>query len=320
MPAPAPHLGILLPTREMAITGSTDARPLIDFAIEAESLGVDSLWAGDSLTARPRLEPLLVLSAVASVTSRIGLGTAAYTPALRNPMVAAALITSLDYLSGRRLVLGVGSGFPVPETEQEFAAAGVPFTGRTGRLDETVALWRQAWREGSVPDTFTGRHVRGTAMDRLLRPARPGGPPLWLAGSDTPAVLRRVARHYDGWLPYLPSADDYLLAWQRIRELLPEEGRHPDAVTPGFYATVTVNRDEHAARAELEEYIWQYYRRPLPEISRIQALCYGSPEKCADWISGYLRGGARCVIIRIGSLTPHKHLSEIAGTLCASLR
>lgn len=321
MPAPAPHLGILLPTRELALADVPDARSLIDFAAHAESLGFDSLWAGDSITARPRFDPLLVLSAAAAVTSRIGLGTAAFTPALRHPLVSASLITSLDHLCRGRLTLGLGAGFPLPETEREFAAVGVPFTGRTGRLDETADLWRQAWQGGGAgAAAFSGRHVTATAMDRLLPPARPGGPPLWLAGSDTPAVLRRVARRYDGWLPYLPSVIAYRDAWQRIGELLQESGRAEGSVTAGFYATVTVNRDEKAARAELEEYIQQYYRRSVEEISQIQALCCGPVEKCAEWISGYLRAGARHVILRIGSLTPQKHLDEIAGTLCAALR
>jgi alkanesulfonate monooxygenase SsuD/methylene tetrahydromethanopterin reductase-like flavin-dependent oxidoreductase (luciferase family) len=133
-------------------------------------------------------------------------------------------------------------------------------------------------------------------------------------------VLRRVARGYDGWLPYLPSASSYQRAWHRIRDLLEESGRPADSVSAGFYATVMVNHDERSAKAEMEDYIKQYYRRSLEEISLIQAICYGSPEKCIDWISEYLRSGARHVVIRIGSLTPRRYLDEIAEGLCAAVR
>lgn len=322
MPAPArPQIGILLPTREQAITGAGEARSLIDFAAEAESLGFDSLWAGDSLVARPRLDPLITLSAAASVTRRVALGTAALTPALRHPLIAANMIASLDHLSAGRLILGLGSGFPIPETEREFAAVGAPFTGRVGRLDETVALWRQAWGGGAgVSPRFTGRYFTAEDLDRLPSPARPGGPPLWAAGSDTPAVLRRVALRYDGWLPYLPSVAAYRRAWQRIGELVAANGRPADAVTPGLYATITVNGDEAAAEAELEDYVQRYYGRPLDAMTEIQAYQWGSAEKCADWISSYIRAGARHVVVRIGSLTPGRHLKEIAESVLPAIR
>ncbi|MYS81511.1 LLM class flavin-dependent oxidoreductase [Embleya scabrispora] len=309
-----PHFGILLPTREQAIVGAPDARPLIDFAIRAELLGFDSLWAGDSLIARARLDPLVVLSAAAAATHRIGLGTAALTPALRHPLIGANLITSVDHVAAGRLTLGLGSGFPIPETEREFAAVGAVYTGRAGRLDEIVDLWRRAWCSGEsgIPTDFAGRHPQAADLDLLLRPARIGGPPLWLAGSDTPAVLRRVARRYDGWLPYLPSVSAYARAWQRIQELVHKAGRPADAVTPGLYATVNVNRDEAAAEAELEHYAQRYYRRSLAEMAQIQAYCWGSAAKCANWLSAYVSAGARHIVIRVGSLEPAGQLEEIA--------
>ncbi|GHE15624.1 LLM class flavin-dependent oxidoreductase [Streptomyces alanosinicus] len=323
MPAPDRlHVGILLPTREQAITGTTDARSLIDFATEAEQLGFDSLWAGDSLIARPRLDPLVVLSAAASATRRIGLGTAALTPALRHPLIGANLINSLDHISGGRLTLGLGSGFPIPETEQEFAAAGASYSSRAGRLDDLVGLWRQAWQDQSegTHATYTGRYTQAQHLDRLLPAARLGGPPLWLAGSDTPGVLRRVARHYDGWLPFLPSTTAYANAWQRIQDLLAQEGRPADAVVPGLYATINVGADESAAEAELDHYIQRYYRRSLSEMAPIQAYCWGSAERCTEWLQGYVAAGARHIILRIGSLTPEAHLKDIARTVLAALR
>ncbi|WP_242705286.1 LLM class flavin-dependent oxidoreductase [Streptomyces griseocarneus] len=228
------RIGVLLPTREQAITDSFAADPLLDFARQAEQLGFDSLWAGDSLTARPRLDPLVVLSAAGAVTSRVTLGTAALTPALRHPLVGANMISSLDHVCGSRLVLGLGSGFPMPETEAEFASVGASFKGRVGRLDDIVGLWRTAWgsdRPGA-PTDYDGKYWQAEGLDRLPRPHRPGGPPLWLAGSDTPRVLERVARDYDGWLPFLPSAEAYGVARARIAELVEEAGRPADAVTP----------------------------------------------------------------------------------------
>ncbi|MFE0385578.1 LLM class flavin-dependent oxidoreductase [Streptomyces bungoensis] len=322
-PATAPEsplqIGILLPTREQAINGTYAAAPLLDFAKTAEALGFDSLWAGDSLTARPRLDPLVVLSAAAAATSRITVGTAALTPALRHPLIGANMIASLSHVAAGRLVLGLGSGFPMPETEEEFASVGASFQGRVGRLDEITALWRTAWRAGEEgePAEFQGRYWLAENLDRLPSPAVPGGPPLWLAGSDTPKVLARAATRYDGWLPFLPDVDAYGRARRRIAELAAEAGR---TVTPALYATVTVNSSEAAARAELEHYISHYYGRSLEQMSSIQAYAWGSAEKCAEWLGGYVRAGARHLVVRIGSLDPEPQLKEIAEVLLPAVR
>ncbi|HEY3608768.1 MAG TPA: LLM class flavin-dependent oxidoreductase [Pseudonocardiaceae bacterium] len=317
-----PQIGILLPTREQAITGTYAASPLVEFARQAELLGFDSLWTGDSLVARPRLDPLVVLAAAATATDRITLGTAALTPALRHPLIGANMVASLDHVAGGRLVLGLGSGFPIPETEAEFAAVGASFAGRAGRLDEIVALWRRAWHSGEpdVPTGFTGRYWQADGLDRLPTPRRPGGPPLWLAGSDTPSVVRRVAEHYDGWLPFLPDAAAYGQAWQRITAGVERAGRPAGSVTPGLYATITVNRRPEAARAELAHYIQHYYGRSLDTMAAIQAYAWGTAETCADRLADYVRAGARHIVIRIGSLEPEPQLKEIAEVVLPAIR
>jgi alkanesulfonate monooxygenase SsuD/methylene tetrahydromethanopterin reductase-like flavin-dependent oxidoreductase (luciferase family) len=313
------RIGILLPTREQAINGSYAAAPLLDFARRAEALGFDSLWAGDSLTARPRLDPLVVLSAAAAATTRITVGTAALTPALRHPHIGANMVASLSHVAAGRLVLGLGSGFPMAETEEEFASVGASFQGRVGRLDEITELWRTAWRSADEgePTEFQGRYWQAENLDRLPSPAVPGGPPLWLAGSDTPKVLARAAARYDGWLPFLPDVDAYARARRRIAELAEEAGRE---VTPALYATVTVNSDERAAEAELEHYVSHYYGRSLDQMRTIQAYAWGSAEKCAEWLGGYVRAGARHLVVRIGSLDPEPQLKEIAEVLLPAVR
>jgi alkanesulfonate monooxygenase SsuD/methylene tetrahydromethanopterin reductase-like flavin-dependent oxidoreductase (luciferase family) len=316
------HIGILLPTREQAIAGDFAAAPLLDFARHAEALGFDSLWAGDSLTARPRLDPLVVLAAAATATTTITLGTAAFTPALRHPVIGANMIASLDQVCGARLVLGLGSGFPIPESEEEFATVGVPFADRVRRLDEITRLWRCAWHSGEpgADTAFAGRFWQVEGLDRLPRPHTPGGPPLWLASSDTQRVLARVARDYDGWLPFLPSADAYGRAWRRIGELCRQAGRTADTVTPAYYATITVNRDRRQAKTDLEHYVRHYYGRSLEAMSSIQGYAWGSAGECAEWLAGYVRAGARHIIVRVGSLDPRPQLREIAEVLLPALK
>ncbi|MFJ8781210.1 LLM class flavin-dependent oxidoreductase [Streptomyces sp. NPDC102476] len=319
---PPLSIGLLLPTREQAINGAFEAAPLLDLARRAEALGFDSVWVGDSLIARPRLEPLTVLAAAAAVTTRVTLGTAALTAVLRPPLIGAHTVATLDHVARSRLILGLGAGFPLPETKEEFGAAGADFTTRVGRLDETVALWRQAWNSTrtGAPRDFAGRYWTADGLHRLPPPHRPGGPPLWLAGSDTPAVLRRVARHYDGWLPFLPSAEQYAAAWRRIRDQLAETERPENSVTPALYATLTPDADRTAARGELDRYLRRYYGRPLDTMASLQAYGWGSAADCAEWLAGYVDAGARHLVLRVGSLRIERHVDEIAEVVLPALR
>ncbi|MFD7710607.1 LLM class flavin-dependent oxidoreductase [Streptomyces sp. NPDC059786] len=326
------RMGVLLPSRESAAVGEWAMAPLLDFAREAERLGFDSVWTGESLLARPRLDPLVVLASAAAVTSGITLGTAALTAALRPPAIGAHQVASVDRAADGRLVVGLGAGFPVPETEAEFAAVGVPFAGRAARLDETAAVWRRAWGRpaatGPWPDEDPwgapgGPDREGAGLDRLPPPAAPGGPPLWLAGSDTARVVRRVARLYDGWLPFLPDAGLYARAWGRIRRLAAEHGRAPDAIVPGLYATVLIDPDRERARKQLDAYTHAYYGQPLERMTAFQAYGYGTASECARWLGGYVRAGARHVVLRIGSLDPETQraqLAEAARRLVPALR
>lgn len=124
------------------------------------------MWANDTLLG-PHLDPLTILAAAAPVTERVVLGTAALLPPFRWPVQAAKQVASLDLLSGGRLVLGVGAGFP-GRSELEYAASEVPWARRFARLDDTVALWRRLWAAAGL-----GRFVDAGARHIVLRIAAP---------------------------------------------------------------------------------------------------------------------------------------------------
>src|SRR5215217_841868 len=140
-----PRVGYLLPTRERVMEGEPETGPLLALAERAEALGFESVWVGDSLLARPRHDPLTLLAAVAARTRKVELGTAVLLPALRNPVVLAQQVATLDRISEGRLILGVGIAADLPNIRTEFEAAGVPFDKRVGRLVEGMALCRALW-------------------------------------------------------------------------------------------------------------------------------------------------------------------------------
>ena len=101
-------LGYLLPTREKIMRESPSVRPMIDAAKKAVDRGFDSIWAGDSLLARPRHDPITLLAGVAGAIPGIEVGTAVLLPALRNPVVLAQQLATVDQLAEGRLIVGAG--------------------------------------------------------------------------------------------------------------------------------------------------------------------------------------------------------------------
>src|SRR5580698_99819 len=104
----AVHTGYLLPTRERIMEGLHETGPLLDLATRAAALRFASIWVGDSLTARPRHDPLTLLAAVAVRAPRLSIGTAVLLPMLRNPVILAHQVATLDQIAEGKLILGVG--------------------------------------------------------------------------------------------------------------------------------------------------------------------------------------------------------------------
>ena len=180
-------IGYLLQTRERIMRGSHDASTILNLASRAEDLGFDSVWIGDSLLARPRHDPITMLAAIAARTSAVELGTAVLLPALRNPVVLAHQFATLDQISQGRVILGVGIAADVPNIRAEFAAAGVPFEKRVGRMMEGLRLCQAFWR--GEPVDWEGRWPVEQGV-LAPTPHRPGGPPIW--GGASRQKLRRL--------------------------------------------------------------------------------------------------------------------------------
>src|SRR6266849_2300826 len=144
------EFGVLLPTREAVMSGRPETAPLLAMAERAEAAGFDAVWIGDSVTARPRHEPMTLLAAVAARTRRVRLGTAVLLPALRNPVVLAQIVATLDRIAEGRVILGVGIAGDAPAIRKEFEAVGVPFERRVGRFLELLEICQALWRRDNV--------------------------------------------------------------------------------------------------------------------------------------------------------------------------
>lgn len=304
------EFGYLLPTRERIMEGKPLVAPLVELAERAESLALDSVWVGDSLLAKPRHEPLTLLAAIAGRTRKIRLGTAVLLAVLRNPVLLAHQLATLDQACAGRLILGVGTGADLPSIRAEFAAAGVPFEKRGSRLLETMQLCRALWT--GQPVDWDGLW---TLRDAVIGPTpfTPGGPPIW-AGGNVDAVLERTGRHFDGWFPSAPSdATLWGERWSRVRAHATDAGRDPGALAGALYLTLSVDDDASKANERLDDYLQRYYNRE-PHVIRAEQACYaGSLKGAADWLRGYVDAGATCFALRFPG--DHERNMDRVGSL-----
>ncbi len=239
-------VGLLLPLSDDDGAG-TPAWPAIrDLARQAEAGGIDSLWIYDHLVFRLGGEATgiheawTVLTAVATETDRVELGTIVLSASFRNPALLAKMATTLDAISGGRLILGLGCGWHEPE----YTAFGYPFDHRVTRLDEALRIIGPLLREGRV--TYEGTYHRAIDCEILPHGPRPAGPPIMLAARGE-RMLGLVAEHADLWnTAWFGFPDDRLA--QRIgamRAACEAVGRDPS--TLGITVGLTVKAEPEAA-------------------------------------------------------------------------
>ena len=253
----------------------------------AEELGYDSLWAGEHLSFHnPILDLGVALAAFAAVTRTIALGAGVVLLPLRHPSLVAKQAASLDYLSGGRLLLGLGVG---GEGAGDFEAAGVPVGDRGARANEGIAALRVLLSER--PASFAGRFFRFDGVTIEPAAAQEGGPPL-LVGGRSEAAIRRAARYGDGWLPYMVSTRHYMEGLATLDREAQASGRDAS----GFHRIVVlfahVDEDGERARDEALSHLSRRYGMRF-ERHHVERLCVvGTPEECCARLAAYDEAGA----------------------------
>jgi alkanesulfonate monooxygenase SsuD/methylene tetrahydromethanopterin reductase-like flavin-dependent oxidoreductase (luciferase family) len=188
---------VLLPHRAVVIESSL--RPRIEecwtVARMCDEAGMD-LWVGDSIVAKPRLEPLTTLAYVAAITRRARLGTAILLPALRQPTVLAQALANLDQLCRGRLVLGLGVGWSLPVIEREWEACGRVHKRRAKDLEEHIIVWRKLW--SGEPVTFEGNGFKLTGHTIGPLPWSEAGPPVLITAGNRGEFIPAQIDRFDG--------------------------------------------------------------------------------------------------------------------------
>ncbi|WP_072802394.1 TIGR03619 family F420-dependent LLM class oxidoreductase [Rhodococcoides yunnanense] len=235
-------VGICLPQLGSHCEGSEVA----EFARTAEQLGYRSLWVGDRVLTpvhpsdlypvggtpenpyppefTAALDPLLTLTAAAVATTDVRLGTSTVNATWHNPLLLARAVSSLDSIANGRLTLGLGLGW----MRDEYQALGVPWSGKSERLDETLDVLHTVWTTNPVEHHGALFDIPLSVVD--LRPTQAGGPPIMLAGFGD-ASMRRIGRRAHGWINLWDMPPEYVgYLWSIARSAAADAGRDPDTL------------------------------------------------------------------------------------------
>ncbi len=307
----APRYGLSLPNRGV-LFGATSVDELLSISEQADASGLfDSIWVGDSLFAKPRLESLVLLSAIAARTRRVRLGTCCLsTFPLRDPIFLAAQWAALDQVSHGRMVLGacIGGSLPREKAEAEFAPFKVTLGERGPRLEEGMTILRRLWTEERV--THQGRFWQCHDLPLEPKPVQKPCPPIWIATNPKPELtarhvmdraLRRVGWLGDGWMTDNTPVARFRERWSLIRQVAREAGRPEGPTESALHLMVNINDDRSAAFEESVKFLHTYYGPAMTAEYVESWLAYGPPAAVVEKIGAYVQAGCTTPILRFAS-------------------
>lgn len=298
--------GISLPNRG-ALFGLTAVDELIETAVIAEQSGAfESVWFGDSLIHKPRLEAITMLAAVATRTQKVRLGTICMASfPVRHPVLLAIQWATLDQISKGRALLGVCIG---GAHEAELRAFGVKREERVGRMKEGIELLRQIWSDEEV--AHRGKYYTLEGYNIVPKPAQKP-PPIWIAVSpdreeagDTivDQAMRRVGALADGYITMGVTAQELGKRLRVIQQTAREMGRDLSKFEVAIHGMVNINDDKRAAYGQAKDYFNHYYGPTYPPESLIKVwLAHGPPRECARLIQDWIDMGITTPVLRFTS-------------------
>jgi alkanesulfonate monooxygenase SsuD/methylene tetrahydromethanopterin reductase-like flavin-dependent oxidoreductase (luciferase family) len=300
------------------VLGVVKASDLIELTVQAEASGAfDAVWAGDSLLAKPRLESVTLLSALAGATRRVRLGVGCMATFVhRHPVMLAHEWASLDVISGGRSWLAVCLGGPDEMSVAqalEHRVMGVKAAERVARLEEGIVVLRKLFGEQNA--SHAGRFYQFENVTLQPQPVQQPCP-IWIASNPTgltwkggasaapPTVergLRRVARFADGWMTNKLSPDEFRQQWARVAAMAREEGRDPGKIGSALYHNIHVDEDRGRALESTKKFLDTYYTSNFSAAFVEGWTVAGTPKECVEQLRAYFDAGVGHMALRLTS-------------------
>ena len=270
---------------------------LVELARKAEAVGFDSIQVGDHIQWHaPILEATVLMATFAVVTERLRIASSVIILPLRDPVLLAKTVASLDVLSGGRIIFGVGVGGDNP---LEYAAMRIPLSERGSRANESLEIIKGLWANERF--SYAGRHFAIRDVAIAPRPVQ-SSIPIWVGGGSE-AALRRAARYGDGWIGAFASPRKFGRLSADLRRFLHEEGRKAEGFTFGMYLFANVDDDAARARETAVRYVERVYRLDGARIVERFGVV-GPVEACAGRALAYAEAGADYIVL--GPVSDHR--------------
>lgn len=322
-------IGLSLPNRGI-LFGAISVAEMLDLAEFADKGAFfDSVWVGDGLIAKPRVEAVASLAAISARTERVQLGVCCLaTFPLRQPVLFAAQWASLDVLSSGRALLAVCLGATTERSggnaAAELAAAGVTGRERVPRLEEGIRLVRALW---SGPTAWDGQFWSFPEVSLEPRPVQDPCP-IWIASNPDPArmperryraAIERVATLADGWQTAVTTPDEFGRKWDEIRTAAEAAGRDVDALTSSAHLMINIGDDRAAARAEGKRFLDTYYSMDSSDEILDRWGAFGTADEVMARIDQFLERGLDVPILRFASFDQPGQMELAEQTLLPEL-
>jgi probable F420-dependent oxidoreductase len=269
------------------------AKGLIDYGIRAEQLGYESIWAWDHVLlgvdpSFPIHEALIILTAVAARTSRIKIGTGVLVLPLRNPVILAKELATIDHVSDGRLIFGAAVGW----YRREFDSLGIDFSKRGRIMEAGLDIIQHLWSEDRVDGQYLSHNLRGAVL--FPKPVQKPRPPI-LIGGYVEAVLKRAATKGDGWLTYFYTPESFSKSWAEVRAFAADSGRDPNELISTNQLPIGVGRREQI-EAPMKDWLTREWDYASWSESTIDSAIIGTVDECVAQLERHLATGIDRII------------------------
>lgn len=278
-------LGMVLPHRSQA---PLDRAEITRVAQRAEALGFRDLWVTENtLDDCFSVDPMVVLSHAAAVTSTIGVGVAVVVLPVHNPIHIAHQIASIDFLSNGRAILGVGIG-----REEDYHDFQIPLDRRVRRFREGIEVMKALWTGNGI--RYDGDFYRLDTTGIALKPVQKPHPPLWLGGGHPNAIRRSVALG-NGWMGAGgQSASGFAATVPMLHQELDRAGKDRAGFAISKRIFMMVDEKAEVARRELNRWFSEVYLRP--ELTDNGGI-WGTPSQVREKLEALQRAGATHLLL-----------------------
>lgn len=271
-----------------------DARALVEYGVKMEELGYDSLWVWDHILLGvdpnfPIVDSLTLLTAIAARTTRIKLSTGILVLPLRNPVLLAKQLSTMDQLSNGRLLMAMAVGW----YKREFDAAGIPFEQRGRIMDDNLEILKRFWMEDKVDGEWTNHNVSAGVM--YPKPVQKPRPPL-LIGGYVDKVLKRAAEKGDGWLTYFYKPESFAISWEKLRNFAAEAGKNPDELMNGAQLPIMVGKSRKDVEGPMMEWLNRDFDIAQGSLSTMDSAIMGTVDECVAQLKEHLAVGVQKII------------------------